>query len=571
MKKHILLWIALFGVVLYTSAKDKSVILKLYHTTDVHGNFFPFDFINNRPSQGSLARVSTYMNQQRELYNNTLLFDGGDLLQGQPPVYYYNFVDVTSTHLCAATMNYIGYDAVAMGNHDIETGHAVYDRWLADCDFPVLGANILYKDGTPYLPPYRVFVKEGVKIAVVGMITQAIPAWLPENLWKGLQFADIETTARQLIPEIQKKESPDIIVGLFHSGVKTAEVAGFKESVGMEVAQQVPGFDVVFTGHDHTPFVEKVANQAGDSVLVINPGPGANKISDVTIHVKLRKKKVIQKEVAGQIEDISTLEPDAAYLDHFAAAYRKTEEYVNAEIGEFTETVSVQDAFFGPSAFIDLIHSLQLKLTKADLSLVAPLSMNAVINSGKTYMRDMFNLYKYENLLYTMSLTGKEVKDVLEYSYGLWTNQMTSEDDHLLQIHAVGAEGKYRFRHPFFAFDSAAGIIYTVDVSKPVGKRVHIQQMADGTAFDESKTYRVAVNSYQGSGGAGILTEGAGIPREKLHERVLYSTDKDLRYYLAEEIEKEKIISPQSLNQWSFIPHHWVEKAAIRDRELLFP
>lgn len=534
--------------------------------------FFPFDFINNRISPGSLAGVSTYINLQRGIYgDNVLLLDGGDLLQGQPAAYYYNFVDVTSTHLCAAAMNYIGYDAAALGNHDVETGHAVYDRWIKDCNFPVLGANILKKDGTPYLPPYHIFVKDGVKVAVIGMITQAIPAWLPENLWEGLQFADIETTARKLIPEIQKKEKPDVIVGLFHTGVKTAEVAGFKESVGMEVAQQVPGFDVIFTGHDHIPFVEKVANQSGDSVWIINPGPGAHNISDVEVKLTRRKGKVIRKEITGRLEDISTLEPDGAYMNHFEEAYRKTEAYVNAEIGEFTETISVQDGFFGPSAFIDLIHSLQLKLTRADLSLVAPLSLNAVIDSGKVYMRDMFNLYKYENLLYTMSLTGKEFKDALEYSYGLWTNQMTSEEDHLLLIQPGAEEGKYRFRHPYFAFDSAAGMIYTVDVSKPVGERIHIRQMADGTAFDEDKTYKVAVNSYQGSGGAGILTEGAGIAREKLSERILYSTDKDLRYYLAEEIKKEKVISPQSLNQWSFIPREWVEKATIRDRELVFP
>lgn len=571
MKKYIILFFILLLGVSTASSQDKNVTIKLYQTTDVHGNFFPFDFINNRPSNGSFARVSTFMNEQRlEFGDRVLLLDGGDLLQGQPCVYYSNFVDVKSTHLCAAVMDYIGYDAAAMGNHDIETGHAVYDRWIKDCNFPILGANILTKDSKPYLPPYHIFVKDGVKIAVVGMLTQAIPAWLPENLWEGLLFADIEDTARQLLPIIEAKEKPDLIVGLFHTGVQTSEVAGFKESVGLDVARQVPGFDIVFCGHDHTPFNEKIMNIAGDSVLVINPANAANRISDVTVQAVIKDGKIVSKNITGEIVDISEIEPDEAYMRYFAKAYKNTVDYVNAEIGEFTETVSVEDAFFGPSAFIDLLHDLQLKLTKAEISLVAPLSMNSEIKAGKVYMRDMFNLYKYENLLYTMMLTGKEVRDALEYSAGLWTNQMTSEDDHLLRIEQNPHNNQYRFVKPFFAFDSAAGIRYTIDVTKPIGERVQIISMANGDSFDENRTYWVAVNSYQGSGGGGILTEGSGIPREKLTERIVFSTDKDLRFYLAEEIKKAKVVKPQSFDQWKFIPENWVEKAAARDRDLLF-
>lgn len=571
MKKYILLFLFVLLGWNFIFSQDKSVTVKLYHTTDVHGNFFPFDFINNRPSKGSFARVSTFMNAQRLKHNDRLLLlDGGDLLQGQPCVYYSNFVDTKSTHLCAAVMDYIGYDAVAMGNHDIETGHAVYDRWIKDCNFPVLGANILTTDSKPYLPPYHIFVKDGVKIAVVGMLTQAIPAWLPENLWSGLRFADIEETARQLLPIIQAKENPDLIVGLFHTGVQRSDVAGFKESVGLEVAREVPGFDIVFCGHDHTPFNEKIVNVAGDSVLVINPANGAYRICDVTVEATLSNGKVVNKSITGELADISEIELDEAFMKHFAKEYQQTADYVNAEIGEFTETVSVQDAFFGPSAFIDLLHDLQLKVAEAEISLVAPLSMNSVIHAGKVYMRDMFNLYKYENLLYTMNLTGKEVRDALEYSAGLWTNQMTSEDDHLLRIELNPHTNKYRFVKPFFSFDSAAGIYYTVDVSKPVGERVKITSMADGTQFDENKMYRVAVNSYQGSGGGGILTEGSGIPREKLTERIVSSTDKDLRFYLGEEIKKARVVTPESFNQWKFIPEAWVEKAAGRDYELIF-
>lgn len=556
------------------TAQEAVVTVKLFHTTDVHGHFFPFDFIGNKESKGSLARVSTYMKEQRSAYgsDHILLLDGGDLLQGQPSVYYYNFVDTESPHLAADVLNYIGYDAAVLGNHDIETGRPVFERWRSHANFDVLGSNIFEKEApndTPY-GPYRIYRKGGVTVAVIGMITQAIPAWLPENLWKGLSFVDIEEQAARLIPHIKEKHRPDIIVGLFHSGVKTHEVAGFKESVGMEVAQRVPGFDVVLCGHDHTPFCEKVVNNAGDSVLIINPGAHAMQISNVTFQVEQSDKKKKTISVTGALDDLSSIAPDEQYMNHFAEAYQKTRDYVDAQIGEFTETIYAHDGFFGPSAFIDLLHSLQLKLTDADISLVAPLSMNAVIRSGKVYMRDMFNLYKYENLLYTMSLTGREIKGALEYAYGLWCNQMKSEEDHLLLIKPSERDGRYHFENPFFAFDSAAGIIYTVDVTKPAGERVVIASLANGQPFNENQTYKVAVNSYQGSGGAGILTDGAGISREELTKRILFSTDKDLRYYLGEEIKKEGTVAPKPLNQWRFIPEEWVKKAAKQDYELLF-
>lgn len=570
MKKFLLLAIIICFISSGTSAQDKTITLKLYQTTDVHGNFFPFDFMTNRPSKGSFARVSTFMNEQRAKHPNVLLLDGGDLLQGQPSVYYYNFVDTLSSHLCADMMNYMKYDVAVMGNHDIEAGHAVYDRWLKDCRFPVLGANILTKDNKPYIPPYVILEREGVKIAVLGMITEAIPAWLPENLWWGLHFANIEETARQWMPVIQQQEKPDVIVGLFHTGVKSNNVAGFNESVGLEVAERVPGFDVIFCGHDHSVFCQKVANAEGDSVLVINPAARAYNISDVTIDVQLKDGKAVSKQIDGSIRDIATIEPDSEFMSHFAYAFDKTKEYVDAEIGEFTTTISSREAFFGPSAFIDLLHELQLNVSGAEVSLVAPLSQNASIKEGKVYMRDMFNLYRYENLLYTMRLSGEEIKKALEYCYGMWTKRMQSPEDNLLLIQPNTHNDGYQFVYPSYTFDSAAGIIYTVDVTKPTGERVTIMSMADGTPFEPSKIYNVAVNSYQGSGGGGILVQGSGISREELNERIVFSTDKDLRYYLAEQIKRMGTVDPKPLNQWRFIPERWTKPAAERDYNLLF-
>lgn len=554
-----------------SASSEKEVTLKLIETSDVHGCYYPYDFIRRHSVQGSLARVSALVGEMRKTYGDRLiLMDNGDILQGQPVAYYYNYIDTTSVHVVADMLNYMHYDVATMGNHDIEAGHAVYDRWVSQCKFPVLGANIMdVKTGKTYLPPYKVIEREGVKVVVLGMITPAIPSWLPEQLWSGLRFEDMETSARKWVKWIQEKEKPDVLIGLFHAGPEGNKLDNVVENGSGDVARRVPGFDVVFMGHDHVRTCQKIINEAGDSVLLVDPANMAKVVADVTVKVVKKDVKVIRKSVEGKLASVDRYTPDEAFLKTFEKQYQATADFVSRKIGRINKTITTKDAYFGPSAFIDLIHQLQLDITGADVSFCAPLSFAAEIKEGDIYVSDMFNLYKYENMLYTMTLTGKEIKDFLEMSYAIWTNQMKSPDDHLMLLNEKD-KGFGRFKNPSFNFDSAAGILYTVDVTKPQGEKINIRSMADGTPFRMDKMYKVAVNSYRGNGGGDLLTKGAGIPKQDLAKRIVFATEKDLRYYLMKRIEEVKILDPRPLNQWKFIPEKWVEPAAKRDYRLLF-
>ena len=576
MKRFACVYVWLLCLVLSIAAQEKVVKLKIVQTSDVHGNYYPYNFITRKDWQGSLARIYAFVEKEREQYKeNLILLDNGDILQGQPTAYYYNYIDTVSPHLCAEMMNYMKYDAGNMGNHDVETGRAVFDRWINTCDFLVLGANIIdISTGEPHLPPYKVMERDGVKIVILGMITPAIPAWLSENLWKGLRFDDMEETAHKWMKIIREKENPDLMIGLFHAGQEAFKMSGkYNENASLSVAKNVPGFDIVLMGHDHARECKKVMNVAGDSVLVIDPASNGIVLSNIDVTLKLKDGKVRSKDIKGVLTETKDYGISEDFMKNFAPQYDTVRNFVSKKIGTFTESISTCPSFFGPSAFIDLIHTLQLDITGAEISFAAPLSFDAKINKGDVFVSDMFNLYKYENMLYMMTLSGKEIKDYLEMSYFMWTNRMKSPDDHLLwfkEKRREGAEDRASFQNFSFNFDSASGIIYTVDVTKPQGEKITIISMADGSPFLMDKIYKVALNSYRGNGGGELLTKGSGIPQEKLKERIIFSTDKDLRFYLMNYIEKKGTMDPKALNQWKFVPEKWTVPAAERDYKFLF-
>lgn len=599
MKKLTILFISLIMSVCSTNAKKpKTVTLKFIETTDVHGMFFPTNYTTGKAVGGSMARVSSYVKSQRATYgNNLILLDNGDILQGQPTNYYWNFIDTQDENIAASVVNYMGYDAQAFGNHDIETGHNCYDKWNREVKCPILAANMINAEtGNPYTNPYKIIEREGVKIAILGMTTPAVPNWLSESLWSGIRFEEMVSCTRKWVKTIKEKENPDLIIGLFHSGLKGGITNDeYDENATLAVALRVHGLDAIFYGHDHLSnfgfirqyeektddypfyFITKdggpssaVSLSKTDSVLIVNPGSNAYNVGEATITLTMQNNKVVSKKITGQLVSMKSMPIDEEYMNYFADDIRRLQEYTTKKIGTFESSMNMGDAFFGSSAFIDFIHNIQMKTTGADISFTGPLAINTTINAGTVTTADMFNLYKFENTLYVIQMTGAEIKNYLEMSYGQWTNQMKSSDDHILLFDDKNNERNNGFKNFYGNFDSACGINYTVDVTKPEGQKVNILKMSNGQPFDTTKMYKVAINSYRGNGGGELLTKGAGIPKEELNSRIIYRSELGLRHYLAEEIQKQGSVNPKPYNNWRFIPENLVAPAIQRDRELLF-
>lgn len=558
-----------------TMAKTNIVKLHIVETSDVHGCFFPYDYIENTPMDGSMARVSSYVKQLRKQYGkNVILLDNGDILQGQPTCYYSNFIKPELPNAAAEIVNWLGYDAQTIGNHDVETGHTVYDKWISEVNCPMLGANVIDNiTGKPYLKPYTIIERDGVRMAVIGMITPAIPNWLHESLWSGMHFDNMTSTARHWVDIVRNKERADLVVGLFHSGWSGGiSTLHFQEDETEYIAKNVPGFDLIFFGHDHAERNTTVKNVEGNEVVCLDPSCNAIKVGHAEITIKMKDGKVSSKKIQGKLVDITSQPVDQDFMNAFTHVSDSVEAYVSKRIGSISESIYTSDCFFGSSTFGDLIHRLQLSITNADISLNAPLTFDAIIHKGDIHLSDMFKLYKYENDIYVMRMTGKEIRKHLELSYDQWVNTMTSPDDHimLLDTTTVGDKQRNMFKNLTFNFDSAAGIDYEVDVTKPDGEKVRIIRMSDGQPFDEEKWYKVALNSYRGNGGGELLTRGAGIPKDSLESRIIYHSDRDQRYYLTREIERLGNIIPMKYDNWRFVPESWAIPAIRRDRQLLF-
>lgn len=565
----------IFATMQTATAQTKTVNLQFIETSDVHGCFFPYNFTTGKPTDGSMARIHHYVEQQRqEMGKNVLLLDNGDILQGQPCCYWSNYVMTNEPNIAARVVNYMQYDVQTIGNHDVEPGHAVYDKWINEVNCPVLGANVINKQtGLPYLKPYTMFVRDGVKIAVIGLLTPTIPCWLNEKQFEGLTFENMVTSARKWVKHVQEVEHADLIIGLFHSGKDGGLILdGNEEDASARIAHEVPGFDIIFYGHDHTVHNDWITNIKGQKVLTLDPANNALNVAVAHVKMTYENGQLKQKNINGNIVSVRKEPIDEAMTSYFASDIERIKSYVNRRIGRFENSISTRDGFFGNSAFIDFIHTLQLQLTGADISFNAPLALDSKIEAGDITVADMFKLYRYENQLYVLNMTGHEIKGHLEESYDRWVNTMKSPDDHLLLLseQSKGDQQRLGFKNLTFNFDSAAGIDYIVDVTKPDGQKVQILKMSNGEPFNEGKTYKVVMNSYRGNGGGDLITKGAGIPQDQLNKRIIYQSPLDLRHYLMQEIERQGTMTPQAGHNWKFIPEEWTIPAAKRDYKQIF-
>ena len=272
----------------------------------------------------------------------------------------------------------------------------------------------------------------------------------------------------------------------------------------------------------------EVENVNGGSVVLIDAGTKAVVVGQSDFTLTVKNGKVVSKSVDYKLVPMEKYPVDPDYVAAFKEDFNAVKAFAQRPIGQLSENIFLADALDGPSTYINLVQTVQLASSGADISFAAPLTSSGVVPKGVIEFQDLVSIYKFENQLYVVEMTGKQIKDYLEYSYKNWVNKSG----------------------PSYNWDSADGIRYEVSRKAPDGERVKILSMNDGTPFDLDKTYKVAMTSYRASGGGDLVREGAGIDPASL---VVVRKMKDIRSLIGDYIAAQKEIVPTVATNWKFV------------------
>lgn len=252
------------------------VDLRIMETTDLHGNIVDFDYEKNKKTvEFGLARTATLIKQARKEVANTLLFDDGDLLQGNLLAEYVALRDRFRSepiHPMIKVMNLLHYDAATFGNHDFHFGFDFLHRSISDAKFPFVNANMIYNDHTPYnfneinmYKPYVILNKQVIdrngrkhplKVGVIGFVTPKVMEWEKKGLDGRAKVMDIVRSAEVFVPRM-KEDGADLVIALAHTGFDESAKAYENAENAVYPLSLVPGIDVILFGHRHKVFPDK--------------------------------------------------------------------------------------------------------------------------------------------------------------------------------------------------------------------------------------------------------------------------------------------------------------------------
>ena len=511
-------------------AADGETHLTIIGTSDTHGNIWGYSYEDMKESTGDgLARVSTYVSQVREENPNTILVDAGDTIQGTIMTDDLYSKDTTD-HPVPAALNYMGYDAWVLGNHEFNFGVDTLKEIIAQTDVPVLAANIKNADGSYFTGAgYTIVERGGVKVAIIGVTTPNIPRW--DGTKQGVADLTFESMADAVADCIEEiGDGADVIMVSTHAGL-SAEYSTDGADAAQTILDKCPEVDVLQLGHTHTTYINndgaipvgETKNNAGEVIrydLTLNADKEITSATVETVSMKdvepdqgLRDVPAVK---AAQEKAVSFIQDNV--LGHAAADFQPVNEIKGLPEGRLQDT-----------AVIDLIGTVQLENSGADVTAVALFKDTSDLKQGDLNYGNMFDIYKYPNVLYTVEVTGAEMKAYMEWAAECW-NQWQPGD-----INISFNPDKAGYLHDHFI-----GLNYEVNLSKPAGERIE-NVTFKGEPLTDDMTLTLCVNDYRYTG---LKNEGI-ISGEKQWESSASVRDM-LVAYLAEHDPLEPVVD----NNW---------------------
>ncbi|MDE3033067.1 MAG: bifunctional metallophosphatase/5'-nucleotidase [Acidobacteriota bacterium] len=530
-------WFGILLIALGLQAQD--VHIQVLGTTDMHGHVMAEDTFSLQPANQGWAKVATLIRQLKAANPNTVLVDCGDTIQGEPINYIHNVLRPDLPEPSIAIMNALGYAAMAVGNHEYNFGLGVLRSAQKEATFPFLSANTVEAaSGKPAFPTSTVVTVAGVRILLVGFTTPRIPHWEEPENYAGLRFLDIVDTARTLVPRLKAETRADVVIALVHSGLGAVDGHPGDENEALRLADQVPGLDAIFTGHTHEAIE---TTYKGIPILQASCFGRALAVVDLDMaRVDGRWQVSGAKGHLVRPDDSTAVDPEVLTLTQALRA--ATTRYLDTPATNLLTDLDGRWGRMEDTPLAELLHTVQLKATGAQLSAVACADPHIFIPKGATSVRQFYALEPYENRVAMIRITGAQLKLYLEHAARAY--------------HFSWQPDLFNPKVPFFDIDTVAGVDYALDLGKPVGHRV-VGLAYQGKPVRPEDSFTLALSTYRLRGGGGYM-EAIGFKGKP--ELV---TDDLQRNLLLEYVLSHPSLSVAVVNNWRTIPY--------LDRERLLP
>ncbi|RUS45570.1 bifunctional UDP-sugar hydrolase/5'-nucleotidase [Cohnella sp. AR92] len=473
--------------------------LTVLYTTDVHGNVLPHHYANNEPSPTGFARLAPLIRAQRARHEHTLLLDNGDLIQGTPFTYYYSRFANEAPHPMIQILNELGYDAAVLGNHEFNYGMDLLNKAVRESSFPWMAANIVDENtGEPYFGrPY--LVKEypgGVRVGVLGLTTHYIPNWEHPRNVKGLAFRDACETAKLWVKRLREEERVDLMIVSYHGGfersLETGELTENEtgENQGYRICMEVPGIDLLLTGHQH----REIDGADINGVRVIQAGGMGMDLgmAQATLEWENGAWRVAAKD--SRMLHQGEFVPDPAIVKIVSGIEEGTQRWLDQPIGFVEGDMTITDPMIArlrEHPYIEFLNRVQMEAAEADISCTSLFDNWSPGFGSRITMREIVANYIYPNTLKVLRVSGQDIKDALERAATYFEYA-----DGVAQVSAAFSNPKPQH----YNYDMWEGIEYELDIARPRGDRV-VKLEKNGKPIDPAGEYDVAMNNYRAVGG----------------------------------------------------------------------
>lgn len=449
-------------------------------TSDVHGAILSKNYADNSEVLYGLARYSEAIKKLRKQYDQVLLMDNGDAIQGSPILTVSN-QDPTYTHILSYVFNHLDVLMINLGNHDFNYGEATLLRYIRDNKAKLLTANVTFINN-PLGQSQIIHCANGMRLGVIGVVTDYISHWeKPEHL-VNFRFTDpIETVKR----EIERLHMDcDKIMVLYHGGVERDLTDGHPtetltgENVGYRMCE-LEGFDILITGHQHRSFVAKIHNKV---------------VAQCAANAAQFIKIVIDEQIEVTIDETSCYPIDSQIEPLVSLLEKQAQVWLDQPLGTIdNHSLKITDGFLArldKHPLVSFINQVQMETTGAQLSATALFNHATGFDASIT-MRDLVSTYVYPNTLVVKKMSGKDLKQMIEKC----AEYFTFKDDEI----TVNPEYVYpKIQH--FNYDMIDGIEYTLKISRPRGQRL-IRCTYQGSEISDTDVFTVAMNNYRAVGG----------------------------------------------------------------------